>query len=199
MILSCELDAAIGEIRLLNVPLIKSDSGGAGPEWVVSSPEGWLFCDGSILPINRYNALFASLGIRFGGDGRTTFALPDLRGRTPIGAGSNPRNLTSYPCGQAGGREVVALGIHDIPAHRHNVFAQTAPGKVKTGGSNQLAAAGTEIVPYNLYAPLNDKNREPLNKNTVIPNKTDVNGATHNNMQPFLALFYFICYEGIFF
>lgn len=199
MILSVAMDAVIGEIRLLNVPLIKSDSGGAGPEWVARPPDGWAFCDGSVLPISGNIALFALLDTRFGGDGRTTFALPDLRGRTPIGAGSNPRNLTSYPCGQVGGREVVVLGIHDIPAHRHSVFAQTVPGKVKTGGGNQLAAAGSETVPYNLYAPLNSQNRQALNKDTVMPDETSVNNAAHNNMQPFLTLVYCMCVAAKFF
>lgn len=82
------------------------------------APRGWAFCDGQLLPINQNSALFSILGTTYGGDGRTTFGLPDLRGRVPIHPGTGP-GLSSFNLGQKGGAEQVTLTTQQIPAHSH--------------------------------------------------------------------------------
>src|SRR5271157_5430691 len=90
------------------------------------APTGWAFCNGQILPIAQNTALFSLLGTTYGGDGRTTFALPDLRGRVPISSGQGP-GLASYALGQSGGAETATLGASQLPAHNHLVNAVSGP------------------------------------------------------------------------
>ncbi|UCG56649.1 MAG: tail fiber protein [Phycisphaerales bacterium] len=98
------------------------------------APRGWAFCDGQLLPISSYSALFSILGTIYGGDGRTTFALPDLRGRIPVGAGHGP-GLSNYLLGQRGGWESVSLGVNQLPGHDHTVGdVIPAPGAALLGG-----------------------------------------------------------------
>src|SRR5271166_3436062 len=91
------------------------------------APVGWALCEGQLLPIRQYTALFSLLGVQFGGDGRTNFALPDLRGRAPIGQGQGP-GLSDYDIGEAQGVEQVTLNTATIPSHSHGfpAFATTA-------------------------------------------------------------------------
>src|SRR2546423_3025403 len=86
------------------------------------APRGWAFCAGQILPIAQNTALFSLLGTTFGGNGQTTFALPDLRGRYPIGMGQGP-GLSNYDLGQVGGTETVTLNVNQLPPHNHPVIA----------------------------------------------------------------------------
>ena len=86
------------------------------------APRGWALCDGQLLPIASNTALFSLLGTAFGGDGRTTFALPDLRGRTPLGVG-NGAGLNDVTWGQRGGSENVTLTVAQIPSHNHTITA----------------------------------------------------------------------------
>jgi microcystin-dependent protein len=100
------------------------------------APKGWAFCNGQLLPINQNQALFALLGTSYGGNGQTTFALPDLRGRVPISAGQGPE-LESYALGQMGGSERVALTTGEVPALTHAPdlhSGKTQVGKGKTSG-----------------------------------------------------------------
>jgi microcystin-dependent protein len=102
------------------------------------APRGWAFCSGQIMPIAQNTALFSLLGTTYGGDGQTTFALPDLRGRVPVGAGQGP-GLSAYEIGQAGGQESVDLLISQMPSHTHaitlNNLAATANTKNAAGNS----------------------------------------------------------------
>jgi len=100
------------------------------------APRGWALCHGQLLPINSYTALFAIIGTTYGGDGRTTLGLPDLRGRAPIGTGSGP-GLTTRNLGDQAGEENVALNILQIPSHNHNPQISVASSVGRGGATNQ--------------------------------------------------------------
>ena len=149
------------------------------------APRNWALCYGQLLPISEYQALFSILGTTYGGDGRTTFALPDLRGRTAMGNGSNPTG-SSYPLGFMGGQETVLLNGSQMPVHSHNIRAKEEgdtddPNGVYIAGNGQLSFGTTSDV--------------TLNQSTV-----DSAGGNqpHNNMQPYTALSCIICINGIF-
>ena len=147
-------------------------------------PKGWAFCNGQLLPINQNQALFALFGTMYGGNGQTTFALPNLQGKTPIHRSAN------YPQGATGGEVSHTLSANELPAHTHllNASANTADQTMPTG--NVLAK-----VPQSMYAP-------PQTQPTV----TEYSGALapvggsqpHNNMQPFLTLNFIVSLVGIF-
>ncbi|MBD0257984.1 MAG: phage tail protein [Cytophagales bacterium] len=160
------------------------------------APRGWALCQGQILAIAQNTALFSLVGVYYGGNGQTTFGLPDLQGRTPIGAGAGsgrtPRNL-----GEVGGTEMHTLTTQEMPSHAHTVTiaATTADGTTSTPASNTLPA---NVV---------DDRTQPVNAYTTgIPNVSSNAGATsavggnqsHNNMQPYQVLNYIICMEGIY-
>ena len=106
-------------------------------------PVGWAFCNGQLLPISEYEALFSLIGTLYGGDGQSTFALPDLRSRVPLHIGQGP-GLSSYALSQAGGVESVTLQSAQIPAHTHQVAADNAPAAgVPSPANNFLAAASS--------------------------------------------------------
>jgi microcystin-dependent protein len=148
----------------------------------VFAPKGWALCDGQFLPINQNQALFSLLGTTFGGNGQTTFALPDLRGRTPIHVGSG------HTLGERGGEQAHTLSISEIPTHTHSVQASTQPGDQTVAGSNFLARSH-----YNLYG--NPTNLIALAPSTV----SNVGGSqAHLNMQPFLTISFCIALQGIF-
>ena len=150
------------------------------------SPRGWAFCSGQILPIAQNTALFSLLGTTYGGNGQTTFALPDLRGRCALSSGQGP-GLSSYALGQVAGTESATLNINQMPSHNHTVVANGESfntGKPKdafpaTGGS------------YN-----NTGNDGTLMAATMV-NPTGGN-QPFGIMQPYLVLNYCIALEGIF-
>ena len=149
------------------------------------APRNWAFCHGQLFPISEYSALFSIIGTDYGGDGRTTFRLPDLRGRTAIGQGeSSPGSI--YPLGAMGGQETVLLTGSQMPGHSHNIRAKEEgdtddPNGVYIAGNGQLSFGTTSDV--------------TLNQNTV-----DSAGGNqpHNNMQPYTTLNYIICIYGIY-
>lgn len=147
----------------------------------VFPPKGWALCNGQLLPINQNQGLFSLLGTTFGGDGRVNFALPDLRGRTPIHVGS------SHTLGERGGEQAHTLSIAELPEHTHVMMgSQTNAGTpVPTGGV--LAAAS------NVYSAAN--NLTALSASSSM----NVGGSqAHLNMQPFLTLSFCIALQGIF-
>ncbi len=152
------------------------------------APRGWAFCDGQLLPISSYSALFSILGTTYGGDGRTTFALPDLRGRAPIHAGSGP-GLTPRQIGQRFGQEDVALNVAQMPAHGHsmNVANVAADNDRPSGDFLARTPAYVAGAPIPALATLAD--------GTIGQNG---GGLPHNNMQPSLVINYIIALEGIF-
>lgn len=155
-------------------------------------PPGWMFCDGRLLPLSQYQALHALLGTTYGGDGRNNFALPDLRGRVPLGTGSNPQGST-YSLGNMGGQEAVALTVSNMPTHNHPIPARNTIGNTGTPAANACLAKvqdaqRTEIPVYSTAA-----------SNAYMSPTGDV-GANqpHGNMQPYAVLNYIICVQGIF-
>jgi microcystin-dependent protein len=145
------------------------------------APKGWAMCNGQLLPINQNQALFSLLGTTFGGDGRVNFALPDLRGRTPIHVGSG------HTLGERGGEQAHTLSISEIPTHVHSAQASTTAGNQPAAANALLAKAG------NLYTG-------PTNLTAISPTTiTSVGGSqAHLNMQPFLTLTFSIALQGIF-
>lgn len=145
------------------------------------APRSWALCNGQLLPINQNQALFSLLGTTFGGDGRVNFALPDLRGRTPIHVGSG------HTLGERGGEQAHTLSIAELPEHTHVRHASPAAGDVALPGGNHLAAAS------GLYAP-------PTSLTALHPSAVaNVGGSqAHLNMQPFLTLSFCIALQGIF-
>jgi microcystin-dependent protein len=152
------------------------------------APRGWAFCDGQLLAVTQYTALFSILGTTYGGDGRTTFALPDLRGRVPIHPGSGP-GLSSRQLGQTGGSEQVTLAEAQMPGHSHAVSASSVDGG-SDSPSARLPARPASGIPQ--YGSTPDT---VMASNTVQPSG---GGQPHENMPPFLGLNYIIALEGIF-
>jgi microcystin-dependent protein len=151
------------------------------------APNGWLRCDGQLLPISQYETLFALIGTTYGGDGQNTFAVPDLRGSVPLHAGQGP-GLTSRGLGEVGGSETVTLHEGLLPAHSHPALASNA--------------AGTSAVPTGLL-PARDASGSlhsgagpsaALAAGAVQPQG---GGQAHPNLQPTLAVTFCIAFEGI--
>ncbi|WP_299493326.1 tail fiber protein [Acaryochloris sp. IP29b_bin.137] len=151
------------------------------------APRNWAQCDGSTLSISQNQALYSILGTTYGGDGRTSFALPDLRSRTPIHAGdSGTSGSSSRSPGTRGGEETVALSINQIPSHTHTISASADAPNQNTGVNTYLAAADIWAEP------------DPL---VTMENGTFTStgsGQGHENMQPFLTLNYCIALVGTF-
>ncbi len=151
------------------------------------APRGYALCDGQILPINQNQSLFSLIGTTFGGDGRTTFALPDLRGRVPIHVGSS--DGTSHPRGQSSGEETHTLTEPEIPSHKHLVQASDTDGDAPVPAGAVLAR-----VPSQLYAPAS---RNMVNMATGSVASAGANQA-HENMMPFGTLSFIIALQGVF-
>jgi microcystin-dependent protein len=147
----------------------------------VYAPRGWALCNGQLLPINQNQALFSLLGTTFGGDGRVNFALPDLRGRTPIHVGQG------FTLGQRGGEQAHTLSISEMPLHVHALQGSTSNGDSAGANNTVLASA------LNLYGPV-------ANLTTLDPaSVSNVGGSqAHLNMQPSLTLNFCIALQGIF-
>lgn len=147
------------------------------------APVGWLLCDGSLQAISAYDSLFTLMGTTYGGDGQTTFALPDLRGAVPIHQGPG------YSLGNAGGSETVTLTADQAPRHSHSFFASTDTATGESPASSVLANSAT-IKMYIADAP---------DGNLAATSLAVAGGsAPHQNLQPFGVLTYIIATEGIF-
>lgn len=147
------------------------------------APKGWALCNGQLLPINQNQALFSLLGTMYGGNGQTTFALPDLRGRVPIHVG------TSHTLGERGGEQAHTLSISELPTHTHAVRAHTGVGTGSTPGANTVLSKS----PADLYGA-------PTGL-TALHSATSVNtggSQAHTNIQPFLTLNFCIALQGIY-
>ncbi|GAB1309574.1 tail fiber protein [Urechidicola sp. KH5] len=153
------------------------------------APRGWALCNGQLLPISQYSALFSILGTTYGGDGRTTFALPDLRGRAPIHSGTGP-GLMTKTLGQKGGQENVMLTIANLPSHTHDVRAVAEEGDSSLPKGKLLGSTQTGNDAYSNYSP-----NATMNK-AMISNTGG--GQQVNNMQPYLTVNYIIALQGIY-
>ncbi|WP_205666203.1 phage tail protein [Aquabacter cavernae] len=191
-----EEDWYLGEIRLFPY----------ADDW---APSGWLPCEGQLLGIYSYQALFSLIGTTYGGDGRSTFKLPDLRGRTPLGLGQLTTAAgagDTYALGQSGGVERVRLAARELPVHSHGVRAvrsagatgnptdaffamPKAPGSTgttkplfQTGAGDLVSLDPNVVTPAGHVDPLDPEGR----------------AAAHDNVQPFLVLGYFIATTGLY-
>lgn len=156
------------------------------------APINWQACDGSLLPISQYDALFALIGTTYGGDGQTTFAVPDLRGRLPIHQGQGP-GLSNYVIGQRAGSETVTLISTQMPAHTHTLVATTALATSLTPGNTLLPSA---ISGDSFYV-------SDITAATAVPmsaQSTTLAGGNqpHENCMPTLTVQYCIATFGIF-
>jgi microcystin-dependent protein len=158
-------------------------------------PKGWHLCDGSILQVSQYQALFALLGKLYGGDGRTTFALPDLRGRVPLQVSSTDSSCNIQ--GQIGGMDSVTLVTDQIPAHSHSVAAFSTVGNTPTPASgfpSAVLAQGTPAVAPPIYGTATTSTV------ALIPASLQATGGSqpHENRQPTMALNWCICISGFY-
>ena len=154
------------------------------------APKGWAFCDGQLMPISQNTALFSLLGTQYGGDGKSTFALPNLQGNVPLHFGQGP-GLTPYNVGDSGGASAIALLTSEMPAHNHSTACNSALGTKPKPNGNYWASDAAGILTQ--YAPSGDGSQ-------MNPQAIGVAGSSlpHNNMQPFLTLNFCIALQGIY-
>lgn len=155
------------------------------------APTGWAQCNGQLMPISQNTALFSLLGTTYGGNGASTFGLPDFRGNVPLHAGQGP-GLSERFWGEMGGAEFVTLLESETPAHNHQVRVSPDPGEIATpGASTALARAqGGQSYQTNTTA-----NLVPMAPQTLTPAGGDL---PHNNMMPYLTLNFCIALQGVF-
>jgi microcystin-dependent protein len=155
------------------------------------APTGWALCNGQLLPISQNTALFSLLGTTYGGDGKSTFALPNLQGSAPLQQGQGP-GLSLRDLGELGGEQAVTLLQTEMPAHSHSAQATTTTNQASP--ANNAWASGQKGF-GNVYTPSVPANNVPMN-----PFGTSITGGNlpHNNMPPFLGLTFIIALQGIF-
>lgn len=154
------------------------------------APAGWAFCDGSLLLISEYDALFQLIGTTYGGDGEETFALPDLRGRAPMHAGSGA-GLTNRIIGETAGVEAVTLTVRQIPSHTHQPSVSTAPGTTASPQAAFPADGGNGSAQYTPDTA--SLLKQPAQNLGVVGGS-----QPHENMQPYLVVNYIISLFGVF-
>ena len=155
------------------------------------APVNWAFCNGQILSIEQNTALFTLLGTTYGGDGETTFALPDLRGRLPLHQGTDPSSGSTFVIGQLAGREAVTLTAANLPTHAHPLLASTANSSLSTPIGNMTA--DTTSAGANIYGPVTSP--APLAPTAV---GSSGNNQPHENRMPFLAVNFIISLFGVY-
>ena len=162
------------------------------------APTGWAFCHGQLLPISQNTALFSLLGTYYGGDGKSTFALPDLQGRVPMHTSDGGGAVSQRFHGETGGAETVTLLQSEIPFHTHALRAVAAPATYNRPTDTRVLAAsvgGTAYAP-----PQSGAGSAAPSQGLADPNMLAHAGSSipHNNMQPYLALNYAIALQGVF-
>jgi microcystin-dependent protein len=164
-------DPFIGELRLLPYNF---------------APRGWALCNGQVMSISQNTALFSLLGTTYGGNGQTTFALPDLRGRTPMSSGQGP-GLSSYSLGEVGGAEAVTLNVNQMPAHGHQVNASSNDASSSQPEGNYPASVGSGAYRSDTDGTMNQ-------------GMVGASGGSqpHENRAPYLVLNWCIALEGIY-
>ena len=148
------------------------------------APVGWMMCEGQLLPISENETLFALIGTTYGGDGQSTFALPDLRGRIPIHQGNG------FTLAETGGAEEITLTINQIPAHSHPFLASTSPGTSSNAQGNVLSSSPSINLYIEGQAPDTNMNAQMLS--------TIGGSQPHTNFQPYLCINFIISLFGLF-
>ncbi len=148
---------------------------------------GYAFCDGQLMDISQNDALFSLIGTIYGGDGTTTFALPDLRGRIPLHQGTGP-GLTNRPIGQKSGTETVTLTVQQIASHNHTANVNSQDGT--NGNPQNGVVAQTTAGPFNTTAVNNQMGNQSIGQTG--------GSQPHDNMQPYLCISFIIALEGIY-
>ncbi|MEL6531140.1 MAG: tail fiber protein [Pseudomonadota bacterium] len=159
------------------------------------APRGWAFCSGQLLPIAQNSALFSILGTIYGGDGRTTFALPELRGRVAMHAGNGP-GLTPRPLGGRGGSETNTMSVSQMPSHNHTATMR-AESDVGSTGNPTGNLLGVVTTGANIYAPPVPATEVNMSSDSIVVNNNGGNQPI-NNMQPYTAVNYIIALIGTF-
>lgn len=159
------------------------------------APRGWAFCDGQLLAISSNQALFSILGTTYGGDGRTTFGLPDMRARSPMGEGNGP-GVGTKRLGQKGGQESTTLAVNNLPPHKHTATLH-AEGTVSTAGNptgNMLGIVTGTTKVYSLPDPANEIPMAPQS----ITVSQEGGGQSFSNESPYAVVNFIIALEGVF-
>jgi microcystin-dependent protein len=154
------------------------------------APKGWAQCNGQLLPISQNTALFALVGTYYGGDGKSTFGLPNLEGSAALHPGQGP-GLSLYDLGQTGGSTTVTLLESEIPSHSHAIMAQNAPGN----RTNPIGNSFARLSSGNVYIPPAGAPLVNMSNQTLPPAGGD---QPHNNLQPYLVLNFCIAMQGVF-
>jgi microcystin-dependent protein len=154
------------------------------------APTGWALCNGQLMPITQNTALFSLLGTIYGGDGKTTFALPDMQGRAPMFHGQGP-GLSLYVLGEEGGTETVSLLESEIPLHNHSLNAAVPPALLNAGSSARGLSRSSGGPAYQT----SNIGLVQMNSQAIAPAGGD---QPHNNMMPYLTLTFNIALQGIF-
>ena len=154
------------------------------------APKGWAFCNGQLLPLSQNTALFSLLGTTYGGDGKSTFALPNLQGCAPMHPGQGP-GLSLYDLGETGGTETVTLLEAEMPMHPHNWAASNADSTDQSPVGELVAGGLGGIAMYNTAGSMSA---------SLAPTAVGVTGGSqpHNNMMPYLTLNFCIAMQGVF-
>ncbi|MCR9015319.1 phage tail protein [Aquiflexum gelatinilyticum] len=161
------------------------------------APRGWALCDGQLLPIAQNTALFSLLGTTYGGNGQTTFALPDLRGRMALHPGQGP-GLPDYSLGQMAGAPSTTLLVTNLPSHNHQIQVSSAdgtqsnPGNAFPANANVIPERGADPIGVNAHASNSNTTMNP----SMVGNAGG--GQPINNMPPYLAVYHVIALEGIY-
>ncbi len=158
------------------------------------APTGWALCNGQLLPISQNTALFSLLGTNYGGDGKSTFGLPNLQGSAPMAAGQGP-GLSLRDLGEIGGEPNVTLLVSEMPAHTHTAQADAGGGGNAVPTNNSWGASGGRGRPAAPYAP-----SAPATNVQMNPQATSITGSglPHNKMPPYLGMTFIIALQGIF-
>ena len=155
------------------------------------APKGWALCDGQLMSISQNTALFSLLGTTYGGDGKSTFALPNLQGSAPMQAGQGP-GLSLRDLGETGGEQSVTLLQTEMPAHTHGVQCSPTGGIVSPSGNTWGGGLKGHPPAYSLSAPQTNVQMNPFALSIAGGNQP------HNNMPPYLGLTFIIALQGVF-
>ena len=158
------------------------------------APTGWALCNGQLMPISQNTALFSLLGTTYGGDGKSTFGLPNLQGAAPLGAGQGP-GLSFRSLGESGGEQTVTLLTTEMPAHTHTPQADAAGGGNAVPTNNSWGVGGGRGSPPAPYAPSATPTNVAMSPQATSPTGS---GQAHNNMPPYLCMTFIIALQGIF-